>query len=108
MAPPDKTERLALLRGELAKLPADTLVVYADEVDIHLNPKSGPDWTPKGVRKTLVTPGQNAKRYVAARWISFRAVGGSVSERWAQDPWTTVAPAPSTGLPRAGGDGPFR
>ena len=84
MAPPDKTERLALLRGELAKLPADTLVVYADEVDIHLNPKSGPDWTPKGVRKTLVTPGQNAKRYVAARWISFRAVGsGPLDDRGA-------------------------
>lgn len=65
LAPPDKAERLAALQAELAALPPEDVVLYEDEVDIHLNPKSGPDWTPRGMRKDLVTPGQNAKWYLA-------------------------------------------
>jgi transposase len=38
---------------------------YADEVDIHLNPKIGPDWMLPGQQKVVVTPGQNVKRYLA-------------------------------------------
>ena len=40
-------------------------MLYADEVDIHLNPKSGPDWTAPKVLKQRVTPGRNVKRYIA-------------------------------------------
>jgi len=39
--------------------------VYADEVDIHLNPKIGFDWMLPGRQKVVVTPGKNVKRYLA-------------------------------------------
>jgi transposase len=44
------------------------VVLYSDEVDIHLNPKVGPDWTPAGQRKMVVTPGKNEKNYLAGAW----------------------------------------
>lgn len=40
-------------------------VFYADEVDIHLNPKIGRDWMPRGFQRRVVTPGKNAKHYIA-------------------------------------------
>ena len=39
--------------------------MYLDEVDIHLNPKIGPDWTLAGKQKYVRTPGCNEKRYLA-------------------------------------------
>lgn len=41
------------------------VVVYVDEVDIHLNPKIGVDWMLCGTQKTVLTPGKNEKRYLA-------------------------------------------
>jgi transposase len=49
----------------LATLPPGDVAVYEDEVDIHLNPKIGPDWMVRGQQKDVVTPGKNAKRYLA-------------------------------------------
>ena len=49
-------------------LPADEVVLYVDEVDIHLNPKIGPDWTRRGRQKEVLTPGCNEKRYLAGAW----------------------------------------
>jgi transposase len=49
--------RATLRRGEV--------MVHADEVDIHLNPKIGFDWMLPGQQKVVLTPGQNIKRYVA-------------------------------------------
>lgn len=60
-----KTRRLKKIRKMLEALPEGDVAVYADEVDIHLNPKIGPDWTLRGLRKEVVTPGQNEKRYLA-------------------------------------------
>jgi len=40
-------------------------VFYADEVDVHLNPKIGLDWMPLGFQRRVLTPGQNEKRYLA-------------------------------------------
>lgn len=40
-------------------------VFFEDEVDIHLNPKIGTDWMPRGHQRRVVTPGQNAKHYLA-------------------------------------------
>lgn len=34
-------------------------------MDIHLNPRSGPDWMPHGVQKWVRTPAKNQKRFVA-------------------------------------------
>src|SRR5512135_1541929 len=43
----------------------DEVVLYVDEVDIHLNPKIGLDWMLRGQRQEALTPGQNEKRYLA-------------------------------------------
>jgi transposase len=60
-----KNKRLRALQ-RLAENPrAGDVVVYADEVDIHLNPKIGLDWMGLGQQKEVVTPGQNMKRYLA-------------------------------------------
>lgn len=65
LAPPDKEARMAVLNAELRALPPEDVVMFEDEVDIHLNPKIGLDWAPAGMRKTLPTPGQNKKSYIA-------------------------------------------
>jgi hypothetical protein len=46
-------------------VPANEVVVYEDEVDIHLNPKIGADWMLRGQQKQVLTPGKNEKRYLA-------------------------------------------
>lgn len=46
-------------------LPEDQVLYYEDEIDIHLNPKIGPDWMNRGRQKRVMTPGQNQKRYLA-------------------------------------------
>jgi transposase len=43
----------------------DEAVLYADELDIHLNPKIGLDWMLRGQQKEVPTPGRNEKRYLA-------------------------------------------
>jgi transposase len=67
-SPIAKGRRLAEIRRLLATLPPDHAAFYEDEVDIHLNPKIGPDWMVKGQQKEVVTPGQNVKRYLAGAW----------------------------------------
>lgn len=57
--------RRATLRALTAGLKADEVLVYEDEVDIHLNPKIGWDWMPRGLQREVVTPGQNRKTYLA-------------------------------------------
>lgn len=57
--------RIRAIERLLATLPEDEVALYGDEVDIHLNPKIGPDWMLPGQQKVVVTPGQNVKRYVA-------------------------------------------
>jgi transposase len=60
-----KTQRLNELRSLVAMLPRREVAVYEDEVDIHLNPKIGPDWMVRGQQKQVRTPGKNVKRYLA-------------------------------------------
>jgi transposase len=60
-----KTRRLRALQRLIDTLPADEVIVHADEVDIHLNPKIGPDYMLRGKQKEVVTPGRNQKRYLA-------------------------------------------
>lgn len=57
--------RMRHLRRLIDRLPANEAAVYADEVDIHLNPKIGFDWMLPGQQKVVVTPGKNVKRYLA-------------------------------------------
>ncbi len=57
--------RLRRIRKLIESLPKSEVAVYADEVDVHLNPKIGYDWMLNGQQKEVVTPGQNRKRYLA-------------------------------------------
>jgi transposase len=60
-----KNRRLAQIRRAVdACNGLRRVAVYLDEVDIHLNPKIGPDWMNCGTQKTVLTPGQNVKRYL--------------------------------------------
>lgn len=60
-----KNKRLRELDALIASLPEDEVGVHEDEVDIHLNPKIGPDWMVEGQQKEVLTPGKNEKRYLA-------------------------------------------
>jgi len=60
-----KTRRLNVLRRLVNRPRKGEVVVYVDEVDIHLNPKIGVDWMRRGTQKEVLTPGQNQKRYLA-------------------------------------------
>lgn len=60
--------RLAFLRRLASHLPPGEVLVYVDEVDIHLNPKIGRDWMLPGTQRLIVTPGQNEKRYLAGAY----------------------------------------
>jgi transposase len=60
-----RRRRLAAIRDVLDGAGPDEVVVYEDEVDIHLNPKIGWDWMPRGLTREVVTPGKNRKAYLA-------------------------------------------
>jgi transposase len=66
-----RRRRLRQLQEVIAKAGADEVVVYADEVDIDLNPKIGPDYMLRGQQKWVQTPGVNEKRYLAGA-LDFR------------------------------------
>ncbi len=64
--PRERKERvLRELRTLAARSTDREPVFYADEVDIHLNPRIGRDWMLRGHQRRIVTPGQNVKHYVA-------------------------------------------
>jgi transposase len=63
-----KHRRLQELRRLAAQRRRGEMVLFADEVDIHLNPKIGLDWMNRGQQKEVPTPGQNQKRYLAGGW----------------------------------------
>ena len=67
-----KARRLNAIQKLLGNLPPDEVAYYEDEVDIHLNPKIGPDWMVRGQQKEVATPGKNEKRYLAGA----QSVGG--------------------------------
>ena len=60
-----RKRRLGLIHRLLETLPANEAATWEDEVDIHLNPKIGPDYMLRGQQKTVLTPGKNVKHYVA-------------------------------------------
>jgi transposase len=60
-----RTRRLNTIRRLVESLPDDEVILYVDEVDIHLNPKIGRDYMLRGTQKTVLTPGKNKKRYLA-------------------------------------------
>jgi transposase len=62
---PAKNRRIRLIQRLIESLPPDQAAVWEDEIDIHLNPKIGPDWMLRGTQRQVLTPGQNTKHYVA-------------------------------------------
>jgi putative transposase len=62
---PHRVERLARIRWVLEQLKFGEALVFADELDIHLLPKVGCAWMPKGTQLEVMTPGQNHKHYLA-------------------------------------------
>jgi hypothetical protein len=62
---PQRVERLARIRWHAEQLQAHEVMVFADELDIHLLPKVGAAWMPKGSQEEVMTPGKNAKHYLA-------------------------------------------
>ncbi len=62
---PERAPILAGLRQLLRDLPDDETAVFQDEVDINLNPDIGFMWMRRGEQAEVVTPGDNAKNYLA-------------------------------------------
>jgi transposase len=60
-----RVRRIKQIESLLETVPSDEVIVFVDEVDIHLNPKIGPDYMLSGTQKTVLTPGKNEKRYLA-------------------------------------------
>ena len=62
---PQRVTRLARIRWVFEQLKRDEAMVFADELDLHLLPKVGCAWMPKGTQLAVMTPGQNRKHYLA-------------------------------------------
>jgi hypothetical protein len=62
---PQRGERLAHSRFHAEPLQAHEVRVFADDLDIHLWPKVGAAWMPKGSQEEVMTPGKTAKHDLA-------------------------------------------
>jgi transposase len=62
---PQRVEKLARIRLVFERLQTKAALFFADELDIHLLPKVGYQWMPKGEQVEVLTPGTNEKRYLA-------------------------------------------
>lgn len=62
---PQRVERLARMRWPAEQLQAHERMVFADELAIHLLPKVGAPWQPKGSQEEVMTPGKKEKHYLA-------------------------------------------
>ena len=64
-ADPQRVERLAWMRRHAEQWQAHEVRVFAAARDIHLLPKVGTAWLPKGPQGEGMTPGTNEKHAVA-------------------------------------------
>lgn len=62
---PEHERKLRRIQRLLRHLPADETAVFQDEVDVHLNPKIGSCWMPRGEQAEVVTPGNNEKVHIS-------------------------------------------
>ncbi len=63
-----REDRIAELRALAAHRARREVVLFVDEIDIHKNPRIGPDWTLRGQQRYVETPGRNEKRYLAGAY----------------------------------------
>ena len=64
-AAPQRVSRLARIRWGFEPLKPSEAMVLADALAIHLVPQGGCAWRPQGSHGAVMTPGQNAKPYLA-------------------------------------------
>jgi transposase len=62
---PQRIEKLARIRWLFEHLGPKQLLLFADELDIHLLAKVGYQWMEKGTQQEVWTPGTNEKNYLA-------------------------------------------
>ena len=62
---PERVSKLARIRAVFEHLHPRDLLLFIDELDIHLLPKIGYQWMLKGTQTEVMTPGTNQKRYLA-------------------------------------------
>ena len=67
---PERAAKLARIRLIGENLGSRQALLFADELDIHLLPKTGCQWMPKGTQVEVMTPGKNEKQYLAGAWDS--------------------------------------
>jgi len=63
-----RQRRIGAIQRRVAAASDQQVVVYGDEVDLHLNPTIGPDWMLPGIQRLVLTPGNNEKRYLAGAY----------------------------------------
>jgi transposase len=71
---PERANKLAQIRFVWETLRPRQVLLFADELHIHLLPKTGYQWMPKGTQTEVLTPGTNEKHYLAGAWDSRTAV----------------------------------
>jgi transposase len=67
---PQRALKLAQIRWAWETLRPRQALLFADELDIHLLPKSGYQWMPQSMQTEVLTPGKNQKHYLAGAWDS--------------------------------------
>jgi IS1 family transposase len=65
---PERVPKLARIRLIWETLRLCDVLLFADELDIPLLPKSGYQRMPQGTQVEVLTPGKNQKRYLAGAW----------------------------------------
>ncbi len=62
---PERVSKLARIRHIAEHMRSSEVLLFMDELDIHLLPKIGYEWMLKATQTEIMTPGQNQKRYLA-------------------------------------------
>jgi transposase len=65
---PERATKLAVIRLAIETLQPRQALLFVDELDIQLLPKTGYQWMPKGTQTEVLTPGKNEKQYLAGGW----------------------------------------
>jgi len=71
---PERAPKLARIRLIWESLRPREALLFADELDIPLLPKSGCQCMPQGTQVEVMTPGKNQKHYLAGAWDSHTGV----------------------------------
>jgi transposase len=65
---PQRSPKLAAIRFAVEMLRPRQALLFVDELDVALLPKTGYQWMRKGTQAEVLTPGKNEKQYLAGGW----------------------------------------